>query len=54
MTEYEELLDRLERRGVITTDSEKRDECCGLPRDEDGICTYRPSHPIYIDPDGES
>ncbi len=49
----ETLIQRLERRGVITADPERRDECCGLPRDEDGFCTYREGHPIYVDPDAE-
>lgn len=43
-----ELLNILERRDVITTDPERAAECCGLPRDEDGFCTYRPGHPIYV------
>lgn len=49
----DELLNILERRGVITTDPERRDECCGLPRDEDGFCTYREGYPIYVDPDAD-
>lgn len=49
----DELLNILERRGVITTDPERRDECCGLPRDEDGFCTYREGYPIYADPDAD-
>lgn len=47
-----DLIRTLERRGVITTDPDRADECCGLPRDGDGFCTYRPGHPIYVpDPD---
>ena len=37
----------LERRGVITTDPAQAQECCGLGRDEDGFCNYKPRHPIY-------
>lgn len=36
------------RRGVITADSGKRAECCGLPRDDDGFCIHRPGHPIFV------
>lgn len=42
------LIDKLERREVITTDPAERDTCCGLPRDEDGFCSHRPSHPIFV------
>lgn len=53
VTQNETLIERLERRGVITTDPDRAAECCGLPRDEDGFCTYREGHPIYVDPDGD-
>lgn len=43
------LVEVLERRGVVTTDPDRRDQCCGLPRDQDGFCTYREGHPIYVD-----
>jgi hypothetical protein len=46
------VIEMLERRGVVTTKPEDRDECCGLPRDEDGFCVHRPGHSIYVDPDG--
>lgn len=45
-----DLLDILVRRGIVTADPADRDECCGLPRDDDGFCTYREGHPIYVDP----
>lgn len=45
----EALVQTLERRGVVTTKPGDRDECCGLPRDEDGFCTYREGHPIYVE-----
>lgn len=38
----------LERRHVITTDRGEADRCCGLPRDTDGFCQHRPSHPIFV------
>lgn len=41
-------LDVLERRGVITTDPAAAEECCGLPRDDDGFCVHRPGHPIFL------
>jgi hypothetical protein len=37
------------RRGVVTANPADRDECCGLERDEDGFCVYRPRHPIYVE-----
>ena len=39
----------LERRGVITTNPAEREECCGIERDDDGFCTHRPGHPIYVE-----
>ena len=39
----------LERRDVITTDPADRDKCCGIERDADGFCQYRPGHPIYVE-----
>jgi hypothetical protein len=48
----QEILSMLRRRGVVTTDPAERDECCGLPRDEDGFCVHRPGHPIYVDESG--
>src|SRR5579885_3682818 len=47
-TTDEPMATMLERRGVITTDPERQHECCGLPRDADGFCSYRPGHPIYV------
>lgn len=38
----------MERRRVITTDPNEKEECCGMPRDPDGFCQHRPSHPVYI------
>lgn len=43
-----ELVEMLERRDIVTTDPDRADECCGLPRDEDGFCIYRPGHAIYV------
>jgi hypothetical protein len=43
-----ELVEMLERRDIVTTDPARADECCGLPRDEDGFCTYREGHPVYV------
>jgi hypothetical protein len=43
-----DLIETLERRRVVTTNPTERDQCCGLPRDEDGFCTYKPQHPIYV------
>ena len=43
-----EILTRLERLDVITTDPDEAGTCCGLPRNEDGQCIYRPGHPIYV------
>lgn len=48
MSELAALVAMLEWRGIITTDPAAADECCGLPRDEDGFCTYRPGHLIYV------
>lgn len=39
----------LERRKVITTDPAEARECCGMRRDEDGFCTHRGYHPIFVD-----
>jgi len=50
MTE-KEFVHMLVRRGLVTTNPAEAGECCGLPRDEDGFCVYRPHHPIYY---GES
>lgn len=35
------------RRDIITTDPMDAEECCGIPRDDDGFCVHRPGHPIY-------
>jgi hypothetical protein len=43
-------LERLERRGVITTKPEDAAKCCGLTRDRDGCCRHRPGHPAYVGP----
>lgn len=40
---------KLERRGVITTDPANAETCCGMLRDENGFCTHRPGHPIYVE-----
>lgn len=53
VTQNETLIERLERRGIITTDPERRWECCGIGRDEDGFCTHREGHPIYVARIGE-
>lgn len=42
------VLDALVRSGVVTLDPDKEETCCGLQRDADGFCTYRPGHPIYV------
>lgn len=55
------VLDMLVRRKVITRESDVATEetdaarvgdmtCCGAARDEDGFCTHRPGHPIYVPP----
>lgn len=44
----ETLLEILVRRGVVTTNTREEGECCGIERDEDGFCVYRPGHPIYV------
>lgn len=38
----------LQRRGVITTDPAEADTCCGVERDDDGLCVVRPRHPAYL------
>lgn len=43
------MLERLERRAVITTNPEDADKCCGIERDDDGFCQHRNHHPIYVD-----
>lgn len=43
------MFETLERRGVITTDPDKRERCCGLTRDEDGFCRHREYHPVYVE-----
>lgn len=48
MAQLTEILMRLERLDVITTDPDDAEICCGLPRNEDGQCIYRPGHPIYV------
>lgn len=50
----DELVETLERRGIVTTDPDRAEACCGLPRDEDGFCTYREGHPIYVARDAQS
>jgi hypothetical protein len=49
----EERLVALERREVITTDPARAEECCGIPRDRDGMCQHRLYHPAYV-PGGPS
>jgi len=46
---FRELIERLERRELITTDPVDEFECCGLLRDDDGFCVYRPYHPVYVE-----
>ena len=46
MTETE-FVRILIRRGLVTSDLDEAERCCGQPRDEDGFCVYRPHHPIY-------
>lgn len=48
----ERIIDVLERRHVITTDPCEADECCGLERDADGFCVYRPAHPVFVNAGG--
>lgn len=48
VTRLNTTLGMLARRGVVTFDEAKAAECCGMPRDEDGFCTHRPGHPIYV------
>jgi hypothetical protein len=43
-----DLIERLVRRNIVTTEPAEAATCCGLPRDEDGFCTHRPGHPIYV------
>lgn len=38
----------LGRRGIITTNPDEAETCCGIPRDADGFCQHRPGHPIYV------
>lgn len=45
---YMDALTMLERRRVITTDPADARRCCGMERDEDGFCSSRPYHPIYV------
>jgi hypothetical protein len=46
--ELRATLARLEHLGLITTDPADEAACCGLPRDEDGRCTHRPGHPVWV------
>lgn len=43
-----DALTMLERRGTITTDKSQAEECCGMPRDDDGFCLHREYHKIYV------
>lgn len=45
---YHRAIVKLERRGVVTTQPEDADSCCGLERDEDGFCVHRSGHPVYV------
>ena len=38
----------LVRRGLVTVDEQDAEACCGIIRDADGFCSYRPSHPVYV------
>lgn len=38
-------LSRVRALGLISNDP----TCCGLPRDRQGRCVHRPTHPVYID-----
>lgn len=42
------FIERLVARDVITIAAHEAEKCCGIPRDEDGFCQYRPGHPIYV------
>lgn len=52
MTTSNDVLARLEERGVITTDPTQAGQCCGLDRDAAGFCVHRPHHPIYMSAPG--
>lgn len=45
---HAEAIDRLEEVGLLTTDPEEREKCCGIVRDDAGRCQNRPHHPVYI------
>lgn len=47
MSSSEMKLEILELRGVVTSDRTEAEVCCGLPRDDDGFCTYKPGHHPY-------
>ena len=49
ISQMSEIIARLERLNVITTDPDERGTCCGLPRDDYGQCINRPGHPIYVE-----
>lgn len=40
--------ERLIRRRVVTFDPAEAEQCCGLDRDDDGFCSIKPRHPIYV------
>lgn len=42
------FLARLVRRGVVTVDPAAAKTCCGFERDDDGFCSYKPGHPIFV------
>jgi hypothetical protein len=46
---FREVIKRLERLNLITTNPERAEKCCGLPRDSDGQCIHRPGHPVYVE-----
>lgn len=45
----ERFVAMLERRGIVTTDPDEAEKCCGIQRDDDGFCQHRPYHPIYVE-----
>jgi hypothetical protein len=48
VTRLNTTLGMLKRRGIVTFDEAEAETCCGMSRDEDGFCTHRPHHPIYV------
>ncbi len=42
------ILKKLEEDGLITLDPDQAEKCCGIFRDENGRCSYRPGHPVFV------